>query len=106
MYKGQERALTFKTHKKAFGKILCTLRASGRYFVSWRVINRLDFGLPQSRPRIYIVGLRRDAVDASAGVGFHWPKKKDLAPLPLRRFLCGGPGVLKTQPPRDSVAGC
>ena len=100
------RALTLKTHNKAFALVLETLRASGRYFVSWRVINCLDFGLPQSRPRIYIVGLRRDAVDASAGAGFHWPKKKGLAPLPLMRFLCGGPGVLKTQPPRDSTAGC
>ena len=99
------RALTFTTHAKAFAKMLDTLRASGRYFITWRLLNCRDFGIPQSRPRVYIVGLRRDAVAASAGAGFPWPmKKRGLAPLPLRRFLCGGPGVLKTKPPAGSRA--
>lgn len=86
-------ALASKTHEKAFGKMLGTLRASGRYFVSWRKLNCLDFGLPQNRDRVYIVGVRRDVVPAAAGstTGFPWPKKKkNLAPVPLKRFLCGG----------------
>ena len=99
------RALTFKTHKKAFDQMLCTLRASGRYFITWRLLNCRDFGIPQSRPRLYIVGLRRDAVVASAGPGFPWPMKKTgVAPLPLKRFLCGGLGVLKPKPPAGSRA--
>ena len=99
------RALTFNTHAKAFAKMLDTLRPSGRYFITWRLLNCRDFGIPQNRHRLYIVGLRRDAVAASAGAGFPWPmKKKDMAPLPLRRFLCGGPGVLKTKPPAGSRA--
>ena len=101
------RALTFKTHQKAFENMLGTLRASGRYFITWRLLNCRDFGIPQSRPRLYIVGLRRDAVAASAGPGFPWPMKKTgVAPLPLKRFLCGGPGVLKPKPPAGSRAAC
>jgi DNA (cytosine-5)-methyltransferase 1 len=30
------------------------------YVVSWKVLNAKDFGLPQSRARVYIVGVRRD----------------------------------------------
>ena len=84
--------------------MLESLKGSGRYFVSWRVLNCVGVGLPQSRPRLYIVGLRRGAIKASAGAGFAWPKKKDLAPLPLKRFLCGGCGVLKATPKRGSAA--
>ena len=88
-------ALANRTHvyENAFAKMLRTLRASGRYFVSWRKLNWLDFGLPQNRARIYIVGVRRDAFGACTGIttiGFPWPKKKNLAPVPLKRFLCGG----------------
>ena len=84
-------ALASKTHEDAFAEMLRTLRGSGRYFVSWRKLNCLDFGLPQNRARIYIVGVRRDAFGACTGItGFPWPKKKNLAPVPLKRFLCGG----------------
>ena len=33
------------------------------YKVNWRVLNALDFGVPQDRRRIYIVGTQREAVD-------------------------------------------
>ena len=93
-------ALTTKTHEKAFRKMLGTLRASGRYFVSWRKLNCLDFGLPQNRVRVYIVGVRRDAISAATGTtGFPWPKKKDLAPVPLQRFLCGGRALASSKLP-------
>ena len=48
-----------------FQIILRTLRRAG-YKVRWRVYNALDFGLPQHRERVWIVG-RRD------GRGFEWP---------------------------------
>ena len=89
------QAMTFKTHKKAFEAMLCTLRQSGSYFVTWRVLNASHFGLPQSRPRLYIVGLLRTALRSDV-VGFPWPKPKVMDPLPLRRFLCGGRGVLRS----------
>ena len=30
------------------------------YDVSWNVLNSLDFGIPQSRERVYLVGIRKD----------------------------------------------
>jgi DNA (cytosine-5)-methyltransferase 1 len=33
------------------------------YVVAWKLLNAKDFGLPQSRARVYIVGLRRDVAE-------------------------------------------
>lgn len=42
------------------------------YAVDWRLLNASDFGVPQLRPRVVIVALRTDLVEA-----FDWP---DVAP--------------------------
>jgi DNA (cytosine-5)-methyltransferase 1 len=39
------------------------------YRVGWRLLNASDFGVPQLRPRVVIVALRRDIVEA-----FDWPE--------------------------------
>lgn len=39
------------------------------YQVDWRLLNASDFGVPQLRPRVVIVALRKDLVDA-----FDWPE--------------------------------
>lgn len=39
------------------------------YTVDWRLLNASDFGVPQLRPRVVIVALRNDFVDA-----FDWPE--------------------------------
>ncbi len=84
-------AITYKVHRKVFEDMLGTLRASGLYFVSWRSFNALDFGLPQNRHRVFILGLLQTAV---RGVpGFPWPKPQQKTPLPLMKFLCGRAGV-------------
>lgn len=38
------------------------------YYADWRLLNASDYGVPQLRPRVVIVALRRDLVDA-----FDWP---------------------------------
>lgn len=38
------------------------------YAVDWRLLNASDFGVPQLRPRVVIVALKNDVVDA-----FDWP---------------------------------
>ena len=44
------------------------------------------------------MGVRRDAFGACTGTtGFPWPKKKNLAPVPLKRFLCGGRALVSSQ---------
>ncbi|MEZ5743808.1 MAG: DNA cytosine methyltransferase [Sphingomonadaceae bacterium] len=39
------------------------------YHADWRLLNASDFGVPQLRPRVVIVALRKDLVDA-----FDWPE--------------------------------
>lgn len=51
---------------QTLGVILETLRDLG-YRIEYRVLNAMDFGLPQKRERVFIVGSLR-------GVPFHWPE--------------------------------
>lgn len=45
------------------------------YTPGWRLLNASDFGVPQLRPRVVFVGIRKDL----AG-GFDWPESHSLAP--------------------------
>lgn len=51
---------------KTFKKILETLDELGYYF-DYQILNALDFGLPQKRERVFIVGFRKP-------VPFEWPE--------------------------------
>lgn len=54
-------------HKKeTFEIIKHILRNRLGYFIYWKILNSSDFGLPQSRERVYIVGFKKD-------VGFKFP---------------------------------
>ena len=59
--------------------ILLSLRAMG-YSVSWRVLNALDFGLPQKRERVFIVGNLSD-------FDFRWDLVRKLQMQPLDDIL-------------------
>ncbi len=50
--------------------ILHTLEVELNYQVSWKVFDSLDFGLPQSRKRIFIIGTKDTKINLS-----HFPKK-------------------------------
>jgi len=68
------KGLTCKPHKETFQNILAALRKDGKYLVTWKVLNTRDFGLPQNRDRVYIVGLRRDALKLEENKPyFKWP---------------------------------
>lgn len=49
----------------ALGQILAVTRRLG-YHVDWQILDALDFGLPQKRERVFIVGARDNAF-------FEWP---------------------------------
>lgn len=53
-------------------KIINTLRHLG-YFVDWKVLNALDYGLPQKRERVFIVGYDRS-------IDYVWPEKTKTIP--------------------------
>ena len=50
------------------------------YFVSYKVLNSLEYGVPQMRERIYFVGFKKDSVPKDFSFNFPKPKKnnKDL----------------------------
>lgn len=52
-------ALTFnnKASKPAFERLLREIETAG-YRFQWRVLNAADYGVPQARPRLFIVGAR------------------------------------------------
>jgi DNA (cytosine-5)-methyltransferase 1 len=75
------KGMTTGKHKDAFANVLRSLRDGlhNKYIVSWRVLNTADFGLPQNRPRLYIIGMRRDAL--KDGMQFLWPWPLGCVPL-------------------------
>lgn len=65
---------------RTLARILETLKSLG-YGVDFRILNALDFGLPQKRERIFIVGVH--GADLSS---FPWPTG-GVPMVPLRRIL-------------------
>ena len=56
-------------HRGLFRNALDTLRLSGSerdraYFVNAAVLSASDFGVPQTRPRVFFIGVRRDVAEA------------------------------------------
>ena len=51
--------LTFKNHQKSFDLIVGSLRRAG-YRLKWQILDSYDFGLPQNRKRLFLVGIRED----------------------------------------------
>lgn len=60
------RQLSSHDGGRTLSRIIEVLEELG-YWTDWRVLNALDFGLPQKRERTFIVGFRNHSV------GFEWP---------------------------------
>lgn len=65
------RQLTTSDNGRAFEIILRVLQDELGYCVDWRVLNALDFGLPQKRERVVVVG-------STEPFEMEWPKKTSL----------------------------
>ena len=66
------KALTYSKHKEDFEGMINTLNFIG-YNTYYKVLNAKDFGLPQSRPRIFLISIRKD-IDK----GFDFPSTIEL----------------------------
>ena len=77
-----ENVKQLATHQNGYTleRILETLREIG-YFVDWKVLNALDYGLPQKRERVFIVGSRQP-IDFM----FFWSNQK-IERVPLSEIL-------------------
>ena len=49
------KGLLSHDHGRTFGTILATLSDMG-YFCEWQVLNSKDYGVPQNRERVFIIG--------------------------------------------------
>jgi len=67
------KGLTCKKFKDTFSKIIYELNRIG-YNVYWKVLNSKDYGIPQSRARIWFVCFRKD-IDKGK---FQFPQPKEL----------------------------
>ena len=73
------RQLSTHNQGKTLQRMLDILAELG-YNVHWKLLNALDFGLPQKRERVFIVGFR------AAAVSFTWPEPVGEY-IPLQRIL-------------------
>lgn len=79
-----------------FAVMLWSLYSLG-YAVEWRVINAADYGFPQRRRRVFIVGHRMDSVDI--GDRSEWLLKDGVLP---RAFPIVAPGAMQPSLRLDS----
>lgn len=66
------KALMFKKHKEDFEGMINTLSFIG-YNTYYQVLNAKDYGIPQSRQRVFLISIRKD-IDK----GFKFPEKQEL----------------------------
>lgn len=70
------KGLTDPRHRSQFNSIIEALSAI-HYHLKWQVLNASDFGLPQDRDRVFIVGIRRDI---NQGQNFQFPQPLNQHP--------------------------
>ena len=63
--------------------IISDLEIDGRYVVKYELHNAKDFGIPQERERIIIVGIRKDI---SEKFEFKFPKSNDGKPVSMKDY--------------------
>lgn len=81
MFLENVKGLISKRHKPTFNKIISELYRIG-YFIKWRVLSTKDYGVPQSRDRVFFCCFK----NWSDFCRFEWPVKEELK-LTLKDIL-------------------
>ena len=104
-------ALTFdnKASRPAFTRLLAEIEAAG-YSCRWKVLNAGDYGVPQLRPRLFIVGARRGEKLPELPEPTHfgdWERRTDQGTGPLPHVTTGQAlaGLQTTPEPEEVVRG-
>jgi DNA (cytosine-5)-methyltransferase 1 len=103
-------ALTFnnKASKPAFRRLLQEIEGAG-YRHTWNVLNAADYGVPQARPRLFIVGCRnREKLPELWEPTHHgdWERRKTSGgPLPHVTSGEALNGLITEQEPEEVVRG-
>lgn len=85
-----------------FAIILATMSDLG-YLVEWRVVNAADYGFPQRRRRVFLVGRRVEDSFASEGfAGFDWIVRSGVLP---RALPCTAPNGSPSHPADLTIGG-
>lgn len=80
------KGLLSANDKKAFPLVIREFENAG-YHVVWKVLNAADFGVPQKRQRVFIVGFRGQ----EAFEKFEFPSPASKTPVALSEILETGP---------------
>lgn len=67
-----------KTHKEEGFDLLVTKLQNLGYEIWYDVLNSLEYGLPQDRPRVVLVGFRNDVVNTLTNAGYRLEKDNDV----------------------------
>lgn len=103
-------ALTFdnKASRPAFKRLLKEIEESG-YWCRWRVLNAADYGVPQSRPRLFVVGAVKGEELPELPAPIHhgdWERRKTLGgPLPHVDSASALAGLITHPEPEEVVRG-
>ena len=82
------KALKTNDRGRSFERIMNELNSIGGYIIYHAIINTLDHGLPQSRNRLYILGVNRDGPFNKQSIQFPPPPRAGTRPT-LSSFLKG-----------------
>jgi DNA (cytosine-5)-methyltransferase 1 len=103
-------ALTFdnKASRPAFERLLREIESAG-YRFQWQVLNAADYGIPQARPRLFIVGAAKNEKLPDLPVATHhgdWERRKTSGgPLPHATTGQALAGLVAEAEPEEVVRG-
>ena len=77
------RGITYEKHRKTFAEFKALFEAAG-FKLFEGLLDAVDFGVAQKRPRVFVVGLNREKYPAAE---FTFPTPTVKAPIPIKRRI-------------------